>query len=102
MARDPVFEAIKEYGLAYAKYFFDTQLQAVRTYLIEHNIDGMSSIIEVQKLVCNAIDCAFGVEFMKQSNSLANQAVYDWFDGHQSKWERIADLGDFRRWRVKE
>lgn len=102
IARNPVFEAIKEHELAHAKYFFDTQLQAIRDYLIKHNIDGMGSIIGVQKLVCDAINCAFGTEFMKQSNCLANQAVYDWFDEHRNKWERIEDLGDFRRWRVKE
>lgn len=44
----------------------------------------------------------YSAEFMKLSNSLANQAVYDWFDVHRDKWERITDLGDFRRWRVKE
>lgn len=56
----------------------------------------------VQDLVVNALDYAFGAGFIKQSNSLANQAVYDWFDVHRDKWERIPDLGDFRRWRVKE
>ena len=102
MARNPVFEAIKEHELAHAKYFFDTQLRAISDYLIKHNIDGMGSIMGVQNLVVDALDYAFGAEFMKQSNSLANQAVYDWFDVHRDKWERITDLGDFRRWRVKE
>ena len=102
MARNPVFEAIKEHELAHAKYFFDTQLRAISDYLIKHNIDGMGSIMGVKNLVVDALDYAFGAEFMKQSNSLANQAVYDWFDVHRDKWERITDLGDFRRWRVKE
>ena len=102
MARNPVFEAIKEHELAHAKYFFDTQLRAISDYLIKHNIDGMGSIMGVQNLVAGALDYAFGAEFMKQSNSLANQAVYDWFDVHRDKWERTTDLGDFRRWRVKE
>lgn len=88
--------------MAHAKYFFDTQLRAISDYLIKHNIDGMGSIMGVQNLVAGALDYAFGAEFMKQSNSLANQAVYDWFDVHRDKWERITDLGDFRRWRVKE
>ena len=92
----------KEHELAHAKYFFDTQLRAISDYLIKHNIDGMGSIIVVQNLVVDALDYAFGAEFMKQSNSLANQAVYDWFDVHRDKWKRITDLGDFRRWRVKE
>ena len=44
--------------------------------------------------------CGNGV--LNSSDCLANQAVYDWFDEHRNKWERIEDLGDFRRWRVKE
>jgi hypothetical protein len=102
MAKNPVFEAIKEHELAHAKYFFDTQLRAISDYLIKHNIDGMGSIMGVKNLVAAAFDYAFGAEFRKQSNSLANQAVYDWFDVHRDKGERITDLGDFRRWRVKE
>ena len=101
MGKNNVYEAIEAHERAHANVFFTKVLSDMSALLLDYSLDdGSRSAAEILTIVESEFNRAWGFN-LSRSNSDANQAVYNYFRNNQ-RWESLSDLGDWRRWRVRE
>lgn len=102
MGKNNVHEAIEAHERAHASYFFNFILSDIYEILTGYALDyGNRTEAEIVELVGSVLNTANEMH-RSGSNAAANQAVYDWFSARSYRWEQLNDLGDWKRWRVRE